>query len=354
MPIRFQDFEVSWAGPNPFRPGFCFGSEDGRLLFTDEDGNDVSGRGPTKSSDSGEAINGVAGLQRWLAVTTRADVSVIAIPTKKGEKLPVAVFPGGAHGVIVTPSGYFISPLGRSGVLMLKPEMGAEQTVTIVGTATADGPYFYRAICLKDGMTEVLAYATRVAGVARMEFKPEEKEHLLTAVAFDGLDVVDLCVLAPGGDSLAAAAVGKDGTLVLFRDVLRPPPVAMKFDAIKGTAYCLLSIRGDIFLLTNKGLYVLAELAARFLEGQSLTEITTPVLALPMEAVDANLYQDRWLLVVMLDGVRRYDVGLLHAAAQERRSAVASQPSEVRSISPDWTYRQFPQKTSVEQFAAVG
>jgi len=35
--IGFPDgFEVCWAGKHPFQDGFCFGSLDGRILFTDE------------------------------------------------------------------------------------------------------------------------------------------------------------------------------------------------------------------------------------------------------------------------------------------------------------------------------
>src|SRR5947209_17690357 len=33
-----EGFEVCWAGPNPLGDGFCFGSTDGRLLFTDDEG----------------------------------------------------------------------------------------------------------------------------------------------------------------------------------------------------------------------------------------------------------------------------------------------------------------------------
>jgi hypothetical protein len=72
--IRFRDFEICWAGPNPVGPGFCFGSEGGRLLFTDEDGSPPD-HPPDKGTMSGEAINGAAGLGRWLTVTSRQDVT---------------------------------------------------------------------------------------------------------------------------------------------------------------------------------------------------------------------------------------------------------------------------------------
>src|SRR5687767_13983480 len=93
--IPFDGFEVSWAGPGPFRPGFCFGSDDSRLFFTDEE---MAPRHPPKQvSVSGEAINGVARVGSWLAVTTRQEVNILGLPSK-GAPLEGVVFPHGAHG----------------------------------------------------------------------------------------------------------------------------------------------------------------------------------------------------------------------------------------------------------------
>jgi hypothetical protein len=37
-PIRFDGFDVSWAGASPHKDLFVFGSEDGRILFADLEG----------------------------------------------------------------------------------------------------------------------------------------------------------------------------------------------------------------------------------------------------------------------------------------------------------------------------
>jgi hypothetical protein len=108
--IRFHEsFAVCWAGPHPFAPGLCFGSEDGMVLFTDEQGRALSL--PGKGSVSGEAVNGVACMGTWVAVSTRQEVNFLPLPgTEGGHSFGVA-FPYGAHGVSATPSGYFIAPL---------------------------------------------------------------------------------------------------------------------------------------------------------------------------------------------------------------------------------------------------
>src|SRR5947209_9424642 len=61
------------------KPGvLSFGSEDGRVLLTDDDGKPLMG--PTKISASGEAVNGVAWARAWLAVTTREETSFVNLP----------------------------------------------------------------------------------------------------------------------------------------------------------------------------------------------------------------------------------------------------------------------------------
>ena len=55
--FTFPGFDVSWAGSSaPWRAGFCFGSEDGRIRYMDADGQAGPG-GTIPVTMSGEAIN---------------------------------------------------------------------------------------------------------------------------------------------------------------------------------------------------------------------------------------------------------------------------------------------------------
>jgi hypothetical protein len=347
LSIRFPDsFAVCWAGPHPFRPGLCFGSEDGMLLFTDEEGRALSWP-PGKGSASGEAINGVACVGTWVAVSTRQEVNFWPLPGTEGGHQFGVVFPYGAHGVSATPSGYFIAPMGRLGILAQAPPFGAETEVT-VQTAEKPGLYAYRVICLPSPDTgEVLACAARLAGIGAVAFFGSAQTHTLSTIAFSGLDVIDVCPLRPGERSLAVAALGRDGSLVLFQNVLTDKkPVPIKYDMVEGIAYRILSCGGDIFVLTSKGLYVLAQLAGRYLAGEPVGSIPTPVLPLPVEGVDANLCGNQWLLVVTPDEVRRYDVPLIHDSVARFVSE-----GEVKEFRPaplplvgQWTVA--PQKTT--------
>ncbi|MBY0526771.1 MAG: hypothetical protein K2R98_25490 [Gemmataceae bacterium] len=307
--LQFEKFDVSWAGASLRKDLFCFGSDDGRILFADVNGT-VQPQ-PQRVTVSEEAINGVAFVQRWLMVSTRNELMLWTLPVKNGEKLMGAPFPIGAHGVLAARSGKFFAPLGREGVMVCRPDAGREQAVSI-STGAMDDAYFYRMAIVEPFMgQEVIAVALRRGGVAAMEFNGEDEQHKLSALTFDGLDVVDICPLnveaAPGG----AVAVGRDGTLILFRDVLKDSePGTVKYESIKGDVYRLLSAQGYLFILTTEGLYVIAGLIDRFLNGAANNPVT-PVLTVPMEAVEANLGNDQIVWIVMPDGVLRFDVEVL-------------------------------------------
>ena len=341
--FRIDGFDACWAARNPLNSGFCLGSADGHLLFTDEEGNVLS-RFQHPASMSGEAINGVASYGQWLAITTRNEVTLLTLPPTGASGPPPVAFPVGAHGVIAMESGFFIAPLGQSGLMVVKPQLAGKPTST-VSSATEGNPYFYSAIGLRTPLgREVLVCATRRDGVATMEFAGESGTHSLNTINSEGLDVVDVCALDGGAGSLAAAALGADGTLVMFRDVTTDKkPVTLKFSTVEGKAYQLLSGAGDMYLLTSKGLYVLGKLATRFLEGESIERLTTPVLALPMEAVDANLYNDDWLLVVMPEEVRKYDLGLMRKGTSEYISHGQIRELQPMTISPTWRQKELTQ-----------
>jgi hypothetical protein len=340
--MRLKDFEISWAGPDLYTNGFCFASTSGEIVCTDPEGTLLQER-PDKLITSGEAINGVAFVDRWMAITTRKEVRVFTFPRRDGEKVRCAEMPIGAHGVVASPSGHFLAPLGRSGILFCKPKDGPEQTMTV-----SSGPqeiYIYRLIALGTASGgEVIACAARKSGVAAMKFKGEGHDHMLSAFSSDGLDVVDVCSLGVEPSNNGIAAVGKDGTILLFQDVMTDRnPVAVRYPSLQGIPYRLLCTKGYLFLLTSMGLYVIAGLIDRSLIGIG-HDAVTPVLFVPMEAVDAYLAGERWVLIVMPDGVLRFDVEFL-----ERHKPAKLAQGELRDLrptpmNPAWKRQELPRQ----------
>jgi hypothetical protein len=336
-----EGFEVSWAGPSPLGRGLCFGSTDGKILFADEDGHPFPGAIPGKGSVFEEAINGVIRVGTWAVVSTRADVNFWPLPGTEGGTDHGWSTPYGAHGVGTTAEGHVIAPLGRNGIMVVSPPFGPESSVMAVGDVK-DGLYFYRAISLRSQSgVDVIACAARDAGVAAGPFSAPPRTQPMRNVMFDALDVIDISPLDSEAFPLAVAALSRDGSIILFRDVLTDDkPTTMKFKKIQGMAYRLLSCGGEIYVLTNRALYALSKLAARFLAQELREGVVTQILTISMEAVDANLAGNK-LLVVMPDEVRRFDTDWIHdnvpeevlsPAAQEYRSAAFSPALRVREV----------------------
>ncbi len=340
VPIRFEGFEVSWVGASPYKDLFAFGSEDGRFLFADAEGR--VRQPPQRATLSGEAINGLAFFQRWMCVSTRDEIVLWTLPIGTGDSSKGAKFAGGGHGVLVGHSGTFLAPLGRGGLLSCRPREGKEQIVNIC-KGVAEDAYFYRSISLQtEDHREIVACAARRGGIVAMELKDEDQRPKQSSLRFAGLDVVDLCPLGMAS-APKAAALGKDGTIVLFRDVLHESqPLTVTYDFVRGTAYRILSTRGYLFVLTSEGMYVIAGLVERFLQGAPDNAVT-PVLPLPMEAVDAYLGGEQWVWIVMPDGVLRLDVALLAQPAAAKRMQDEFTNRSPEKITVDWQKREVDQ-----------
>jgi hypothetical protein len=265
-------------------------------------------------SDGGQAVNGVAYLGNITAVSTRAEIVFYQAPTQ-GSRAWRAVYRTGAHGVVASRSGHFIAPAGRAGVLIVGlPTDGDPYQVRQIQASGADFN-FYKAVSLHaTSDISAVACATRLGGVAAMPLSGKPQEGQILGFAHTGLDVVDLCPLSSDSNPFAVCAIGKTGTFVFFRDVLTDrEPVTFTFDGIEGTAYRVLSSDGHLLLLTSTSVYVFGGLAKRLFGVDPVESSPMPVRRLPLEAVDANLVGNRWLLVVMPNEVLRIDLQALTA-----------------------------------------
>jgi hypothetical protein len=335
-PIRFKDFAVSWAGPNPLGPGFAFGSEDGRVLLTDEAG--VPFQEQIRESITDEAINGIAGSGMSLAVSSRDEVVLLTWTAADPHKKAISGISSGAHGIITAASGSYVAPLGRGGIMILPPNSVRPDDPIGLITPGKEGSYSYRVIALTGpGGKDLLICAARQGGMGVTEYDGGPGNFPMKVLTFVGLDLVDVCAVGGTPDSPAVAGVGRDGTLLLVRDALNNQnPVTIKFEGINGTAYRLLSARGHLFVLTSRGLFGLMNLGERLVKGLLAEAFTTPILVVPMEAVDANLIGDRWLLVTRPDEVLKFDVELIDRIMPENRLNGEVRDATAETLTPDW------------------
>jgi hypothetical protein len=310
--------DVTWAGPNPFRKGLCFGFEDGTIVFlSDETGNSSEHH---KISPSSEAINGVAAIgASSLAVSTRSDVSFIQNDSKKGN--PRAAFPGGAHGVIATRSGYFVAPRGPSGLLIVKPTSDDVQPMTVT-EGNVGHLYFSRVAAARDAEgRETLVFANRRNGVGLSPFNGEEQRRNVHTMRFDGIDVVDVCT--PVIDSPAAIAISMAAEVLWIKNAsTHDDPLAMRLDGVEGPVYRVLATPRHLFVLSSKALYMWLDLVGQVLFGKGPPTSSSP-LVLPMQAVDMSLIEHESLVVVLAaNAVTRLALSDLERAGLEVLKAV--------------------------------
>lgn len=345
-----SDFAVSWAGSGPSPADFCLGSEDGRILFTGE--SFLALCSPGKGSISGEAINGVAFSGEYIAVTTRADFT-IGKPQFDRTTNKVVNLPCGAHGVVSTPSGCFALAMGRKGIGLIRADSMPGDAIGILASGKEE-VCVHRVIAQRGrNEKDLLVCAAGRGGIGITEVRWGDKTVDMRVAGFKGVDVVDVCAVDSEPQTPAVAAVGRDGTLIVVRDAFHERTAAcIKFKATKGTAYRLLSRGEDLFLLTSHALYVVKQLAARLASGPSDETLAADIMTFPLEAVDANIAHDRWLLVLTADEILKGDLDLI-----EHRTPAGPSSHEVQApqdLSPVWQSYSLPSGSLPTSLAECG
>lgn len=314
-----DDFQVSWAGPNPFdRLGFCFGSEDGRVLFTSRAGRNLIEEAYS-ASESREAINGVAAIGNLLVVSTRADLTFHRPFAGKG--VQQTTLHCGAHDVI-SHRGRFVAPAGRHGLLVVNPAEGVENGIALDSAEGQREMYMYRtASCAMPEAEDSLICACRMSGVAQLVFGAG-KRTLYTAT-YKGSDFIDVCpvgrklVHTPRSiaahnysrllnqarthrpvSKVAFLAATRDASFAFFSEPLKQRKQrTFRFEKMTGQVYRVFESRGHLIVLTSDALHVMLDFTASlFSNSRPLTFRAN--YHLPVRAVDANLGSSNEVLVI--------------------------------------------------------
>jgi len=314
--LSLPNFEVSCTEGSPSRPGYWFGSDDGRIQFISLDGMPMMG--PYEIAPSEEAVNGIAFAYGLMAVSTRSDVTFLKEPEPGESHIARTVFQGGAHGVIGTRGGCIIAPMGQRGILLMDPKVESALRVKTLRPAD-EALYVYKVVSLTspDGR-EILACAARWGGLATLPLAGAGLEKQGKKIRPLGVDFVDVAALDVDGFPLAIAALGLDCSIHFVSDLLgdRSSPT-LHLSVRRERGYRILCAEGHVFILTDKRLYVFRDLAARFLRGEAINNPT--VRWLDLEAVDATLGPDRSLLVVMPDTVLHIKIDSILAGTDPQR-----------------------------------
>jgi hypothetical protein len=328
---RFSGEELSWAGECPWTGGLCFGSETGKLLIPspNQDELDLGG-------NATDAINGVAFCGKWFGVSTRNEVLLFQRLSPEAKPSLVHRFEGGAHGVVSTPSGVFVAPLGENGVLVLKPEDHAATKRMIIESHAEKLINYYHLVHLGAAGNEVFACAGRSDGILSIE-GDWHRNVTIQPHPFVQRDVIDVCSLRSTQWPFAVAGLSRDGAIFLSRDLRMDSPTALTLPISQGTGYALASSGGHIFLLTDKAFYVLPHFGLRFLNGEALNR---PVVApeIPVSAAYLAVAYDRTLLLGLDAEVVSFDIETVVRRIEEGVSGVIAKNGE--PVENEWGLKE--------------
>jgi hypothetical protein len=336
--IRILGIKPCWVGANPLKKGLLVGSEEGTAVFSDLTGKEIV---RYQLSESKEAIDAIAGFDPYMAVSTRHEVTVFDLSTAPNTPAPSAVIPRGSHGVVAG-NGCFLAPIGHDGILVITPSRDS-LTNHRINTFPGNPVNFYQLCKLPDfdGASCYVA-ACRTQGIAVLDVNNTTQETGMVIGRFDA-DIVDVASLGTDQYPYAIAAVGAEGDLLLCRDIMRRErPITMKFDNLAGRVYRVLSGHGHLFIMTSKAIYTIGGLAKRLVQPK-FDYSRYQNMTLPVDAIDAAVIDDQWLLTVMADSIRKYNLSdfsyRIDEFTREDRTA-RDEPDFKEEAVKEWSARQ--------------
>jgi hypothetical protein len=319
---RITGQSISWVGECPWTDTLCFGSEEGNFVVCP--GGPGTERANTKYFPlATDAINSIAFDNDLFALSSRNEVVIGRRPDSLDGTLDSYKFNAGAHGVVASGTGAFLAPIGDQGFLILKLDVGelAVETVT-----NRDFPFnFYRLIRL--GMRkfgeETFASAGRNDGLLAFSLSsgphsPSSKHHCL-----ETHDIIDVCSLNDPRYPHAVACLSRNRVIFLIRDVFADQePVTLNYCDLQGVAYTLLSARGHLFLLTDRELVALPNVASRFLRGETPAG-PLKIACFPVNVSETFFWRDQAILLIEEDSsVGRLEIeDLIDATEPTQRQA---------------------------------
>jgi hypothetical protein len=218
---------------------------------------------------------------------------------------------GGAHGIVATPDGQFLAPLGTEGILCIDVSGDAGPRLWTEHSGNAEHDYYSLRYLSSDHERSTLVCAARTDGLVTIPFEIERADGKIAGLTAPGVDFIDVCSLRSSEYPYAVAALCHDGSLIFVLDATTyEHKQTLRFNGFKGTPYSILSAQGHIFVLTSAEMIVMPKLASRYLNREALDR-PLHYLRKPVTAVEAFIHRDRDLMVVVDDGVDFFEISRL-------------------------------------------
>jgi hypothetical protein len=312
--ISIPGQKITWAGEGLQSDRFLFGTDNGLILECGINGS-LENMHSVRLGQDEESINAVAFCvdenALHLAATTRTDIilnSFFVSPPRR------AVWHAGfgAHGIKRTHTHWFIAPAGPSGVVAVKSDSG-EVVDDRNFPPIEHAQYFYDYATLgidQESGLEVSVFACRRDGLAFFYVEPDVvlKPIRFSKVGTRIIDFISVSSIGNSVDPLAWMGLGKGKTLHFMRNPLRIEAIdTLELSFVPGIPYKVLRYGPHAFLLTSKGVCIVLDVVRQYHHGE-LKSGKRPVRFIGMEAIDINIAFNKWLLVVLPNGIIRMDL----------------------------------------------
>lgn len=322
---RHPTDEFTWAGECRWTGNLCAGTENGRIVFY---AGIVDGSSDEWSEElAEEAINGADFFGEYLGLSTRSEI-LLYRRSPQGKLDLVVSGDRGAHGILATPRGQFIAPMGPEGLFCIDALKFGSPKCSIDCVQDTKFNFYSLTYLARSGQADLLASAARTDGLLAIAFDESGDHNPVFGLTSPEIDFIDVCSLKSPQWPFAVVGLCLDRSLVFIRDIRSElQPQKLRFDEFRGTPYTILSAQGHVFVLTRREAFVLPDLASRYLQEEQLDQ---PVQGrhLDIDAVDAFTAYEKYLLIITDDGVGQCDIKQL---VQDYDKSVVPNEGELRA-----------------------
>jgi hypothetical protein len=148
-----------------------------------------------------------------------------------------------------------------------------------------------------------VACAGRDDGLLRIQFDAAGVRSDITRLTAPDVDFVGVCALDSGRHPFGVAALCRDGSVVLVRDLLTDAqPQTLRLEGIRGTPYEIRAAMGHLFVLSSKDLTFFPDFASWFLDGERSDRLLH-YRQIAVQADDMFIAHETELLLSTDDGV---------------------------------------------------
>lgn len=261
------DLEASWAGLCPWTLTRCFGDYDGRVLI-EAASADSKVNFDSIPQSLASAINGIAFTESAMAVSSPTNLWIGQRQLGSGMQFGAQkMFNFGSHDIISTSSGKFYAPINIDGFLVIELSTQGSIKDKSISIIESGVPYnFYKLTAIaSDEQGDLLVGSTLDKGIVILKVSSSNELISCYNYSVPGVSIIDVVSLNGSCLPYGVVCLSRNHGLIFIEDVTREPtPKQLKIPDMPVGAYSLAYVQGHLFVLTDKNLVFIPQIAKQF------------------------------------------------------------------------------------------